>query len=474
MISRFSFTNTILFLFLFVSSSFGTTIRDDNDRIFLNTEMSLGAQLTAPNKQYVVKNKYDLKGDTLTIPPSSELVFKRGQIINGHISFDNTTITAKDRVLFKGVTAGGTIQNKTIIVKWFDCTVKNTPEENFRTLKYAVLPVAILSGADVYHSEKGTYKIWGQYPIYESSWKTDHSFIRDFRGITISGTGHKTIIKAIKYDMAKNPGDVFNMVDLKNLNIKDIGITSDFTDNENAPHGTNGISLVETIENVSISNCRIFDLPSVYNSSEVTVDGGHGITIQAADANTVQRNIHIFNNIIDNVSLGLDYSKGKLGEKGVVESVIFEGNTVTNSYVGFYSHGTHEELNKESLVTNNTFKNCQFGIYGYAMQGFTFTGNRIITTKRIIRDTKISNGVYGILLYGPKDVTLTDNYIKMKNADSFMEVDVVSRNPEYNGMIENTYSSNNSFRGSAKKPFKIQEDPALIKNLNIKDTSIIR
>ena len=321
----------------------------------------------------------------------------------------------------------------------------------------------------MYHSEKGTYKIWGQYPIYESSWKKDHSFIRDFKGITIFGTGYKTVIKATKYDDTKNPSDVFNMVDLKNLQIKDLGITSEYTENEDALHGTNGVSLVESIENVSISNCRIFNLPSVYNSKEVTVDGGHGITIQAADPNTVQKNIHIFNNTIDNVSLGLDFSKGKLGEKGVVENVVFEGNTVTNSYVGFYSHGTHEEVNKGSLVTNNTFKNCQFGIYGYAMQGFTFTENKIITTKRVIRDTKILNGVYGILLYGPKDVVLTNNFVKMKNADSFMEVDVVSRNPKYNGLIENTSSSNNTFNGSAKNPFRILEEPSLVKNLNIKD-----
>lgn len=469
MMSRVSFTYIILLLSLFVLTSSGTVERSNNDSIILNKSIPLEAQLILPNKKYVVKDKYDLKGDTLIIPSSSELIFKRGQINNGHISFDKTTITAKDRVLFKGVTAGGTINNQTIIVKWFDCTVKSTPEENFRSLKYAVLPVAILSGADVYHSEKGTYKIWGQYPIYESSWKKDHSYIRDFRGITIFGTGYKTVIKATKYDDTKNPSDVFNMVDLKNLHIRDFGITSEYTENDNAPHGTNGVSLVESIENVSISTCRIFNLPSVYNSTEVTVDGGHGITIQAADPNTVQRNIHIFNNIIDNVSLGLDFSKGKLGEKGVVENVVFEGNIVTNSYVGFYSHGTHEEVNKGSLVTNNTFKNCQFGIFGYAMQGFTFTENRIITTKRVIRDTKISDGVYGILLYGPKDVVLTDNFIKMKNADSFMEVDVVSKNPKYNGLIENTSSSNNSFNGSAKNPFKILEEPSLVKNLNIKD-----
>jgi len=98
-----------LLLSLFVLTSSGTVERSNNDSIILNKSIPLEAQLILPNKKYVVKDKYDLNGDTLIIPSSSELIFKRGQIINGHISFDKTTITAKERVLFRGVTASGTV-----------------------------------------------------------------------------------------------------------------------------------------------------------------------------------------------------------------------------------------------------------------------------------------------------------------------------------------------------------------------------
>ena len=425
------------------------------------------------NATYELSSVLDLYGDTLVIAENSILVFKRrGQIRNGHVIFKNTTIESKDKTIFRNITAVGTLTNRTIIVKWFDCSPNTKPEENFRTLKYAVLPVAIKSGADVYHSEKGTYRILGQYPIYESSWKKDHSYIRDFNNITIYGKGYKTIIKATRYKDELNPGDVFNMIDLKNLHVRDLGITSEAALSGNAPHGTNGVSLVESIENVSVSNCRIFDLPSNYRSTEVTVDGGHGITIQAADSNTIQRNIRIYNNLIENVSLGLEYSKGSLGRKGVVDNVVFEKNTIVSSYVGFYSHGYHEDVSKSSLVIGNIFKNCQYGIYGYAMQGFTFRRNTIQTTKRTIKDTKISNGVYGILLYGPKDIVLENNVVELRNADSFLLIDVVSENPRYNGFIEDVHIINNSYKGNAKNKYLIRNDTKYAHKLCIEDNVI--
>lgn len=426
-------------------------------------------QVPLSGEKCVIIKSINLGGDTLVFPQGVIVHFRRGVISNGHIRFNENRIKAKEKRIFDNVTTEGSILNDEIIVKWFGCSPKTFDKDNFTILKYTILPLAIRSKANVFHSEKGTYKIWGQYPIYESSWKADHTFIRDFRGIAIHGTGHKTVIKATKYTDGKNPSDVFCLVDLKNLTIRDLGITADHVTNDPSVSGTNGVSLNETVENVTIENCFIFHLPSNYASEHITVDGGHGITIQAADKNTIQRNIYVYKNLIRDVSLGLDFSKGELGATGIVDNVVFDNNTVEDSYVGFYSHGFHEDALKGSLVTNNLFKNCQYGIYGYALQGFVFSHNNILTTKRVIKDTKITSDSYGVLMYGPKDIKLIDNTINIENGASSITIDIVSENPKYNGYVENVEIRGNLIKGRKGANNSLIKDERFVKGLIIDD-----
>ena len=64
--------------------------------------------------------------------------------------------------------------------------------------------------------------------------------------------------------------------------------------------------------------------------------------------------------------------------------------------------------------------------------------------------------------------------INLKNADSFIEIDVVSRNPLYNGFIENVTISGNEYSGTAINSYFIQNDPTLVQNLNIRDSFLIK
>lgn len=86
----------------------------------LDSTKPLAVQITRANTVYEIKNAFDLRGDTLTIPSGCVLAFDGGAIRNGIVVGNNTTIrNAEGAVVFAGVNIQGTWDVKEGTPEWF-------------------------------------------------------------------------------------------------------------------------------------------------------------------------------------------------------------------------------------------------------------------------------------------------------------------------------------------------------------------
>ena len=88
-----------------------TTIRIDSSDIFFEMiSKSKGGDT------YLIRNTINLKGQTVTLPVNCTLRFKKGQIKNGRVVFDNTRIEGKAKFSCE---IEGKVCNDTIRIDWF-------------------------------------------------------------------------------------------------------------------------------------------------------------------------------------------------------------------------------------------------------------------------------------------------------------------------------------------------------------------
>ena len=307
-----------------------------------------------------------------------------------------------------------------------------------------MIPSAIACGSDIFHSSKGTYRISGAYPVHNDLWGFDHSYIRDLKSITIYGTGPSTIIMGCPI-RKETPSDVFLIVDTKKLSIKDLSVTHLAT-SSSIKNGSNAFSLIHSNHNIHIENCRVYDMPYVEGPSYP--DGGKAFTIQAGP-NTMQRNLTIVNNRVENVSYGADYTKTTYSEGDVIQNIVFDNNDIKRAIVGINVHewnSPYGEAVNPVIVNENFISDCQIGVLCQTTKSCTITNNVI---QNRIRPSRLLyyQGVYGIHTLGAYNTTIEGNKLDMKDCDAFMNVNVYSYHPRFNGAVRNMTVRGNRMRG---------------------------
>ncbi len=381
----------------------------------------------------------------LTIPEGSTLQFQcKGMISNGIIRCQNTSIVANNNLILPNTILVGTLTNEHIPVEWFGCNTKQSGDSNQIIYERCILPTVLSAQTNVFHSQKGIYKFSGGYPIRNRFWGYDHQYIMDCKGIEVYGCGKKTIIQGLpKND--KNPADVFNLVDMKNLSVHDLTVTA-VQGNGRQTYGTNAFSLIHNLENISVHDCFVYDMP--YVEKDAYPDGGKAYTIQVG-AGTSQNNVLISNNYAKNVAYGLDYTKTTRDTDDLIENIFFHGNKIENAIVGCVIHqwdSPEGEIVSPIEVRQNEFVNCQVGINCQTCKGATIKENKISSTTTI-KQTKYYDGVYGVYLVGAYNVDIEENTINLKKCDSFVKATVYSYIPKYNGSVSGINVRNNSMRG---------------------------
>lgn len=391
------------------------------------------------------------------LPYNAHLSFKKGgKLSNGILVCKSLQISAKSIHIFDNIVLTGTIKNESLIVEWFGCNTENDGQQNSYILKQFVVPSAVACRANIFHSTKGVYNVLGSYPIINELWSFNHSFIRDFNGITVYGIGHSTKIQSCMQDKRK-PSDVFNIVDSKNLRIRDLTIIHEKT-NELIINGSNAISLIHSNENIQINNCSVYNLPYVHGPAYP--DGGKAYTIQVGP-NTCQRNILISNNLADGVAYGVDYTRNIYSKGDVLDDIVFEGNTIKNAIVGVIVHewdSPYEDRVHPVVVKDNSISDCQIGILCQTTKSCSITNNTILNNRRPDM-LSYYDGVYGIYTLGAYNTVIEGNSINLKDCDAFININVYSYYPQFNGAVKKMTVKGNKMRGTIKdRPLRIGKD----------------
>lgn len=132
---------------------------------------------------------------------------------------------------------------------------------------------ALANGHDLYFPP-GTYEIgdvnmpWRQ-AVFSGS-------LQDCGNVTVHGAGPSTIFKTNSPDGA----DVFQLNGVKNLHFRNFKITATLTGS--AGSGSNGISITNGYDNISVLDVWIEDCPSIDATS--FVDGGKALSVQCSTA----------------------------------------------------------------------------------------------------------------------------------------------------------------------------------------------
>ena len=279
-------------------------------------EVSFESQVTQANKIYVIHDDFVLSSN-VTIPANCVLEFDGGSILGSQTLTGTNTILDGDIKCF--VTISGTFANDYLDVTWFGA-VGNDNIDNIGIIKN-VFAVCVNSKANMYIPE-GVFATKSNHftiyaPTYPNTDETDLSQYLDCNNITIFGCGDNSVIKGYHI------GDVINIYCAKNLTIKNIAVTF------GGASGSPNLISINSASNLHIDNVYAHDTKWTYYHNEY-FDGGKGITIQAETVN----NISITNCRIRNCIRGIDITTTAAFFNNPESYVYCQSNVIEKCYRG--------------------------------------------------------------------------------------------------------------------------------------------
>lgn len=214
--------------------------------IIRNNNQFVQVSSDAPGTVYKICSKIDLKGQTVIIPEQCTLVFKRGELKNGTIIFQDTKLEGNVRIWcsFKG-----TVDNETIYTDWFQKGSKS--EINLSDASQRIQAIFNLGCRKVVFG-KGYYQFVG---------------IQIGSDIEIEGRG--TVVKPVGLDQDEYSffflKNVFYAKDARSVCIKDICFEGSVTHTFLPDFKSNRIYgepliWVDTAERVIVDGCVFKDI----------------------------------------------------------------------------------------------------------------------------------------------------------------------------------------------------------------------
>lgn len=104
----------------------GVEVNGDKDNISARRKRKIivlkgdvKSQFNKENVCYIIKKELDLKGETIVLPYGSELIFKRGNIINGAIIGNQSSMRPSSPDLLQNIRLGGTWEKLISYPEWF-------------------------------------------------------------------------------------------------------------------------------------------------------------------------------------------------------------------------------------------------------------------------------------------------------------------------------------------------------------------
>lgn len=400
--------------------------------IVLNPSSSIFNQIKISKRTYIIKDKFDLSGRKLVIPKNCILTIEGGAIVNGTIEFNNTQIVAEPTPVFIDINETlGTISNNEISVEWFNCKPGNDGSVNQLSLNILV-PLALRSKSNIFFASKGEYKVRAHFPVIRNM---DNTSILDCHGITIHGCGEETIIRNVGcwYEGMYHVEDVFNIVNCKNLNISDLSVTADkyyssprFDENGNPMYpGTNAFSLINFIENISIQNCKAYNMPTVWyyfsNIDYFYPDGGKGFTIQHENGDELRNkgvhNVRFDNCTVENCASAFDVV---ISKNVKCENVSWSNCMAKECSYGVYIVNTKANDTADISFSKLHVEDCQIGVYGYIPIGLQISDSYFFSNSNERKYPEHLTDNYFIQLLSAYNCTLSNNhFVKGKDVTMY-------------------------------------------------------
>lgn len=398
-----------------------------NEKV-LSPSKPLQAQLMREYDTYIVKDRFDLRGQALSLPKNATLEFKDGGAFhNGTVIFNNTKLEGRPSILCK---VAGTIVNKELYVDWF------IREDNLDFLKTAEF-FSIASGHEIIFSNQ-TYLV--------SKLMLDNRYsiqLKDARLI-----GNNATVKVVNNDEVL--GSMFALIGCENLTMEDFIIDGSIArDVKTLEGGRHNLSIKDS-RNIELKNIRSINALTdgfyIIRGKDITLDGciadyngrqgcsiiagtniviknstfSHscrnapmmGIDIEPNDSFATELSIVIDScRFIDNISSGIGINignkvqKNKIGkDKNIkVTNCTFSGNRYHISCSAGENTGQGRIMVSECTMENARF--CSINIKAYSA---------VNTPHLVIQDTKIHNSN----LAGGKDYREHKSVIAVHNVSS--------------------------------------------------------
>lgn len=418
-------------------------------RIILRKNMIEGvnvltqSMVNQANTIYEIRYDFDLNGAEITIPEGCVLQFNGGSISNGSINLTDTCLEGNIKI---NTNISGTVINNFIKPEWFGAKGDGINDDSdilqmcLNISKHIVLnnyykltkDINIINDYSTVEGN-GTLYFYGSYGL--KCINTDNLLVKN---ITLVGNNGYCGI-------AINTGDLQEFIDIKpnvkknysNYNISNIKVDNWSSGYRGKEYGLHCIGFKSyqgsSLEAITISNCTLKG-SGVPPDVETSLDGSDNIYVSAYDDSIKPiSNVKIINNICEyagrqNISIASSYlfagtniiiSGNYLKDSSLAgvdlehgKDVVIANNIFINcgNFTGYYTTidnssmrsgiVKHADSSTTTVISNNIFKNCYYGISGY----------RIIASDCLFTDSPIHGGTFA-----HSSISLTN--CKLENKD---------------------------------------------------------
>lgn len=329
----------------------------------LNKYDTFREQFLSENTIYVIRESFDLMGETIIVPSSSTLKFEGGDFCNGTLVGQETTIEADLTKIFNNsLTIKGDWHIKEAYPEWFGAVGDGITDDtqalqnvlsSFRSvrLNQTYLCSDNLYITDDFSEVNGNGTILFTKSLRLRANNCDHIVFRDFTVRSLSGySGVGVACGSDKTYTIISPNNKVHYSDILIDHITVDNYSSGYKTLEYGEHsifvkGGNGAS----IENITISNCNVRG-SGVSPNAVNDMNGCDNIYLASYKGQAApMRFIKILNNICEYAGRQ-NLSLASSCEENIIE-VLIDGNTFKNSTMA----GVDFEHASKATVSNNVF-----------------------------------------------------------------------------------------------------------------------
>lgn len=347
------------------------------NKVVLQKDMTFAEQVTGQNTIFEIRDSFNLGGESVSIPANSILLFNGGNVKNGVLSGNNTSIIGGDYQLFDGITFSGTwkgdinacwvgakqndnsFDNSAILQAWFDNYCEYFPGIVFPCSVYYFSSAVVLS------TDKRNKHIYGDGSTFNVNISANDAVfitlnvgeafsLRDVKIQNVRTTGAYNISKTTALHLIRTHQFGIQGVEIRNFD-KGVWLTDVWYGNFYGKNSfwQNRIAIfldvtssqeVNTIDlhNIRVSGCDIDAAKTLYpqESGESETDWAMRYARCGVDVHCTTYGVKYSGMVIEGVDYGIRYNYRPRSTQATIDALIiiencyFEGNTQNDIYIG--------------------------------------------------------------------------------------------------------------------------------------------